>query len=240
MEMPMRLVTFLIVSILASGFFGSVKAQGSQATMQSFYDSTAFGIRIQANATVEASPGDDITVSLTLTGEAEAQVYVKNFSLSVFGFFNGTDKILMAETSAADFSLNNVSKTFNLTGFPVPDWVTGKTYVEITLAHNVTIVSNELMTTTINNNGFVCDFPVTDIKNVYLDKLLQDYEQLSLNYTALDNKLNDTLQKLNDTLQAKASDLDNTRTVAAVLGVTTVVFVATTMYLILRRPKQYW
>jgi len=232
MEMRMHFVTFVIVSILALGFFGSVKAQGPQATMQPFYDSTAFGIRIQANATVEASPGDNITVLLTLTGEADAQVYVKNFSLSIFGLLNGTDKILMAKTSATDFWLNNASRTFNLTSFPVPDWVTGKTYGEITLAHQV-IVSTGLTTTTINNDGFVCDFPITDIKNVYLDKLLQDYEQLSLNYTALD-------KKLNDTLQSNASGLDNTRTVAAVLGVTTVIFVATTMYLILRRPKQYW
>jgi hypothetical protein len=232
MEMRMHVVTFVIVSILALGFFGSVKAQGSQATMQPFYDSTTFGLRIQANATGEASPGDNITVLLTLTGEADAQVDVKNFSLSVFGFLNGTVKVLMAETSAADFSLNNASRTFNLTSFSVPDWVTGKTYGEITLAHQVT-VSTGFLNTTITNDGFVCDFPITDIKNVYLDKLLQDYEQLSLNYTALD-------KKLNDTLSANSGDLDNTRTVAAVLGVTTVVFVATTMYLILRRPKQYW
>jgi hypothetical protein len=232
MEMRMHFVTFVIVSILALGFFGSVKAQGSQATMQPFYDSTAFGLRIQANATVEASPGGNITVLLTLTGEADAQVTVKNFSLNVFGFLNGTDKILMAQTSASGFPLNNASRTFNLTSFPVPDWVTGKTYGEITLAHQATF-STGSVTTTITNDGFVCDFPMTDIRNVYLDKLLQDYEQLSLNYTMLD-------KKLNDTLNANASDLDNTRTVAAVLGVTTVVFVATTMYLILRRPKQYW
>jgi len=239
----MHFVTFVIVSILALGFFGSVKAQGSQATMQPFYDSTAFGIRIQANATVEASPGDNITVLLTLTRartlEAEAQVYVVNFSLSVFGFLNGTDKILMAETSDTDFWLNNASRTFNLTSFPVPDWVTGKTYGEITLAHQVT-VSTGFLNATINNDGFVCDFPMTDIKNVYLDKLLQDYEQLSLNYTVLDKNYTALDKKLNDTLNANVSDLDNTRTVAAVLGVTTVVFVATTMYLILRRPKEYW
>jgi hypothetical protein len=232
MEMRMHVVTFVIFSILALGFFGSVKAQGSQATMQPFYDSTAFGLRIQANATIEASPGDNITVLLTLTGEAEAQVYVKNFSLSIFGFLNGTDRTFMGETYAAGFWLNNTSRTFNLTSFQVPDWVIGKAYGEITLAHLI-VVSAGLATMTINNDGFVCDFPLTDIKNVYLDKLLQDYEQLSLNYTALD-------KKLNDTLQAHASDLDNTRTVAAVLGVTTVVFVATTMYLILRRPKEYW
>jgi hypothetical protein len=228
----MYVVAFVIVSILALGFFGSVKAQGSQATMQPFYDSTVFGLKIQANATVEASPGDNITVLLTLNAEADVQVYVKNFSLSVFGFLNGTDKILMAETSAAGFSLNNASRTFNLTSFQVPDWVTGATYGEITLAHQVT-VSTGLATTTINNDGFVCDFPMTDIKNVYLDNLLQEYEQLSLNYTALD-------KKLNNALQANASDLDNTRTVAVVLGVTTVIFVVTTMYLILRRPKEYW
>jgi hypothetical protein len=56
----------------------------------------------------------------------------------------------------------------------------------------------------------------------YLNKT---YWELQHNYTALQGSLN---------------ELDNTRSAVAALAITTVIFVATTIYVIMRKPKQYW
>jgi len=63
-----------------------------------------------------------------------------------------------------------------------------------------------------------------ELKGTY-EQLNQTYWGLRLNYTDL---------------QASVTDLDNTRRLAAVLGVTSVFFVVTTIYLVTRRPKESW
>jgi acyl carrier protein phosphodiesterase len=64
----------------------------------------------------------------------------------------------------------------------------------------------------------------SQLKNTY-DQLSQAYSDLQLNFTQL---------------QGSVTDLDNTRRLAAVLGVTSVFFVVTTVYLVTRRPKESW
>lgn len=64
----------------------------------------------------------------------------------------------------------------------------------------------------------------SQLKNTY-DQLNQAYSDLQLNFTQL---------------QGSVTDLDNTRRLAAVLGVTSVFFVVTTIYLVTRRPKESW
>jgi len=63
-----------------------------------------------------------------------------------------------------------------------------------------------------------------ELKGTY-EQLNQTYWGLRLNYTDL---------------QGSVTDLDNTRRLAAVLGVTSVFFVVTTIYLVARRPKESW
>jgi hypothetical protein len=63
-----------------------------------------------------------------------------------------------------------------------------------------------------------------ELKGTY-EQLNQTYWGLKLNYTDL---------------QGSITDLDNTRRLAAVLGVTSVFFVVTTIYLVTRRPKESW
>jgi len=63
-----------------------------------------------------------------------------------------------------------------------------------------------------------------EIKSTY-EQLNQTYWGLRLNYTDL---------------QGSLTDLDNTRRLAVVLGVTSVFFVVTTIYLVTRRPKESW
>jgi hypothetical protein len=89
--------------------------------------------------------------------------------------------------------------------------------------------------------------------NNTFSELNDTYRQLNDSYLQLNSsywELKDTYEQLNQTywglkqnytdLQGSVSDLDNTRRLAAVLGVTSVFFVVTTVYLVTRRPKESW
>lgn len=236
--MRKHMIMFVAAAILALGFVRNIGAQEPQQVTQTFLDSTAFGIRIQVNATGEVRPTENATIVLTLTNQTE--VYVTYFNLSVFGFLNGTTRILMANASEADFSLTNSSRTFNYT-FLVPEWVWGATYGEIKLGH-----SAKYGPVTVENEGFVFGFSMTNVRNVFLEglehnfaDLRQMYEQLNHTYVELNRTYVELAQNFS-TLQGTVNDLDNTRRVAAVFGITTVIFVATTLYFVLRKPREYW
>ena len=236
--MRKHVIMFMAVAVLALGLVRNIKAQELQQVTQTFLDSTAFGIRIQVNATGEVRPTENATIVLALTNQTE--VYVTYFNLSVFGFLNGTTRILMANASEADFSLTNSSRTFNYT-FVVPEWVWGATYGEIKLGH-----SAKYGPVIVQNEGFVFGFSMTNVRNVFLEglehnfaDLRQMYEQLNDTYVELNRTYVDLAQNFS-TLQGTVSDLDNTRRVAAVFGITTVIFVATTLYFVLRKPREYW
>jgi hypothetical protein len=55
--------------------------------------------------------------------------------------------------------------------------------------------------------------------------LNQSYWNLQGNYTSVQNSL---------------GELDNTRRLSTILAITTVFFLATTVYIVVRRPRDYW
>jgi hypothetical protein len=57
------------------------------------------------------------------------------------------------------------------------------------------------------------------------EQLNNTYWELQANYTSLTGNL---------------GELDNTRRLSTILGVTTAFFVATTVYLVVRKPKEIW
>ena len=84
-------------------------------------------------------------------------------------------------------------------------------------------------------------------------QLNQTYWQLNDTYGQLNQtywQLNETYNQLNQTywelhqnyteLEGTTSDLDNTRRLAVILGITTASFVATTLYLIMKKPREPW
>jgi len=89
--------------------------------------------------------------------------------------------------------------------------------------------------------------------NANYSQLNEAYNELNSAYSALNSnysQLRNTYDQLNQTyfdlqrnytqLQGSVNDLNNTRQLATVLGVTSIFFVATTVYLATRRPKSTW
>jgi peptidoglycan hydrolase CwlO-like protein len=178
--------------------------------------------------------------------------------LEVFGFINGTTELSMLNITDNNFFLNNTSKEYVNSTY-VPNWVWGVTFGEITMTYNATVESfGQTIVTTFPDvmNGF----PMTQVENTYLEALeaqntiLQaQLESLNESFQQLTNlfqNLTNTFAQLNQNYtelyqnytSAKGSvgDLDNTQHVATVLAVTTIVFLVTTVYLVMRRPKEAW
>ncbi|MGC8998312.1 MAG: hypothetical protein ACP5JW_02775 [Candidatus Bathyarchaeia archaeon] len=234
----------------------NVKAQ-NKTGIETFLDIKIPGIKVQVNATSEAQPTGLINISLGLTSEATT-IYIKTMNLTIYGFINGTEKIKIHSKVTGNFTLDKAKQYVYQNETVIPENVYGITYGEIDIAYNAT-VKDEL--------GFKHSYPfhdkfgftMTRVQNIRM-KVIE--EQLT-NLISFINQLNQTFQacfgksltaddllSLNQTywqlkhqcesLSKVQSELDNTRATVAILGVTTVIFLATTAYLLFRKPKSYW
>jgi hypothetical protein len=215
------LAFILLLPTLMFASISSLKAQASTENMKTFLDSEILGITIQVNATAETQPNQNITAIVSL--KRQANIYVGYLNLSIFGFVNGTYKTLMHNMADGDFSLDDTPRCYNCT-FTVPEQVWDMTYGEIIMTYNATYNAYP-MQTTIRYENISSGFTMTHIENVYLANLQAQYDQLQQNYTSL---------------QGHLTELDNTRSAVAVLAITSIFFVATTLYLMMRKPKDYY
>jgi hypothetical protein len=203
-------------------------------------------VTIQVNATAQTQPLGNLTVWLSLT--PQAGVSLKNFTLNVYGFINGTAPKTIGNILGENLTSETTSE-YNAS-FPVLGDVWGPTFGNITLNYSVSVYPATLLSVT---GGFY----MTNVENTFLENLesqirgLNDsYNQLNDTYNNLADKylqLNQTfthLQQNYTTLQNSMNELgsvkDNTTRVAAIFAITTVIFIATTVFLVLRRPKESW
>ncbi|MEM4703860.1 MAG: hypothetical protein QXJ02_02180 [Candidatus Bathyarchaeia archaeon] len=237
MRIKKTVITAIFAFALASAFFGNARAQTSTGDMRLVLDFNILEVTIRVYAPNETRPAENITITATLT--SHLMVEIKHFNLSVYGFVKGENKTLIASRSEEAFWRNSTTDVYNLT-FKIPENVWGIVYGEVTLVHSAhygSIVAN--------NDGVTCGFPVTFVKNVYLEELENTLQSLNQTFSEIFGvSLNsENLATLNITyleLQQSKSDLENTRSLAVVLGITSFFFVATTLYLVLRKPKEYW
>jgi len=247
----LRTVTSIFVMlILALTLVKSITAQTPEET-QTFFDSEIPGIKIQVNATAETRPSQNITVALNL--KPQTTVEVTYFNLSIFGFINGTYKTLMANITDSDFSLYPASKEYTCT-FKVPEQVWGVTYGEIVLTYTA-----RYGVVTINLKKLTCGFTMTDVENIYLKNIEEELKASTSTFNLLNqtfwtsflmNLSAENLARLNQTywelqqnytaLRGNLNELDNTRMAVGILAITTVFFVATTLYVVMRKPKEGW
>ncbi|HUW47133.1 MAG TPA: hypothetical protein VMW36_00085 [Patescibacteria group bacterium] len=235
----------ICVMALTLALINSASVHAGDEEMKVFLNSEMTGIRIQVNATAKTQPGENLTVFLTL--RATTNVHIDRINLEVFGFLNGTDQLSLGNVSAGNFDMNNTLKNYTKIVI-VPDNVWGITYGEIRLAYYADM------------GGFVAGFPnivngfpLTLVENTLLKNLEEQVKNLNescnqlaekySNLTETYSALNQTYWDLNQTYtsaQNSLGELDNTRRLTTILAITTVFFLATTVYIILRRPRDYW
>jgi hypothetical protein len=243
----LRIVTSIFVMlILTLALAKSTVAAQTPEEMETFFSSEYAGISIQLNATQETVPGANMTINLWINCTADG-VYVNYFNLSIYGYKHfryGLEKLELLLTSPIkeqSLVYHNASQC-NYT-ILVPTDVWDLTYAELHLKYAIKTSPYEYEET----------FPITTVRNVLWEELEQELTSLNETYLQLNStywQLNATFEQLNQTywelqqnytaLKGSVNELGNTRTAVAALAITTVFFVATTLYMVIRKPKQYW
>lgn len=236
------LVTVLVLMLTSIRF---TVAQEQTENMQTFLDFRFAEIEIRVNATREALPEESMNITLLVRSKA-ADINLENLNLTVCGFIEGQNKTVLGRIYRNTVSLNyNETIPFNDSFLiPADKHIWGATYGELSLQYCSVGISLSLPS---------IGFTMTHVRNVYLEnieeeyqKLSEDFNELQQNYTWIEGNYTELkgnyteLKGKYDELSKGATGLDNTKNIAIILAVTTVVFGATTIYLIVRKPKQSW
>ena len=248
----MRTVTLIFIMLILTLTLAKSTTAQTPEEMETFFSKKYVGISIELNATRETVPGANITIKLLVNCTAD-DVYVDYLNLSVYGYKHIgytlkkatlTSVCVMRQTPLAHHNASQHNYTI-----PVPNDVWDLTYAEL---HSKYIVVSEPF-------GFDETFSITTVRNVLWQELEEKYQNLNNTYWQLNStveQLNQTfwqmfqmnltaesLARLNETywsLKGSSNELDNTRMVVGILAVTSVFFVATTLYLVMRKPKESW
>ena len=217
--------------------------RGQTGDMEKFFSAGYAGVSINVYASPKTDPGGNMTIEVMINATAE-NVWIEYLNVSVYGFISGTEQILLNSSNVmSDEPLQFHQMIPSNITIVVPADVWGITYGQILLRYSFGDYSTE------RGPGF----PLTTVRNVYLEDLESRFRSLTQSHSLLSesfrnltiefDRLNQSYTELQGNysqLQGRIGDLDNTRTVAVILTITTVFFVATTFYLVMRRPKEYW
>jgi len=221
------MILAMLISTLP--FIHDAAAQEPPTDMQTFFKSQWPGMKIQVNATAEALPGDNITIILLVESKAD-NVYIVYLNLTIFGFIKGQNKTGLTSIYQSDTPLNYNERTEHNHTLIIPSDVWETTYGELSFQYSIEGFSYSL-----SQLGFT----MTHVRNVYLENLEEQFQSLSENFTELQQNYTE-LKDMYDELSKSIIELDNTRRAVVGLAITTIFFVATTIYLFLRKPRQYF
>lgn len=246
-----------------------MEAHAAGQNEKTFFDSEIHGISVQANATAETQPEGNLTVWLRvkLPQDSTYNVSVQLLQFEVIGFMNDTVEISIGNITGANVSLKGTETAEYSGNFSVPDWVSGATFGSIMLTNIDETYPSPGGSSTTRISSATGGFYMTSVENTYLKSLesqnedletqihvlnesvnvMNDtYNNLRASYVELNqnyNQLTENYSQLNQnytTLRGSMNELDNTREVAVILGITTVFFVASTILMIVRRPRERW
>lgn len=233
----------LAFALLALSLFllGAKNVESQVNGMQSFFSAEYGGVSLRVDASKEAFPGGDITIAVSVNATADG-VRIEYLNVVVYGFINGTQQILLNSTAVmatTPLQFNETVRFDNTIVVPTDVW--GVTYGQVFLRYAI-----KDLPSTERNPGF----PLTTVRNIYLENLESQLRSLNQSHSMLSEvykkltteyaKANAELAELIEARTQDSNDLYGTRTVATVLTITTVFFVATTLYLVMRRSKDYW
>lgn len=252
MKILKKIKTLIAIFVVLSLTLSRIQDVASQASsdMLTFYSEDYPGISIEVNATAETVPGENMTLNVRINCTARG-VSVDSITISVYGFRYGREKCPLLDSISL---MEDISLVFNHTSqwnhtLNIPNDVWDVTYAELYLKYSI-------MGTPFGDDP---NFSITIVRNVYLEELESMFQSLNQTYGLLNQTfwecfqmnltaenfalLNQTYWELHQnytSLKGSMGGFDTTRTAAIVLSVTTVFFAATTVYMMMRKPKQYW
>jgi len=217
------LVLSLSLSILLLTLtYGAVEGATSEER-RSVYEMDSLGLKVNIAAPYVANPGENITVTINVTAEASTGIEFEYIHISICGLRNETEEIVPPLEDLYIYMYTVPYQHDHI--IPIPnDTSPGLLYGVIEWGEWSMQFPGGGMKVTIENpppSGFV----VTYVKNLELEELQADYDELLANYTKLENY---------------QSDLGSTRNLMYLFVATTIVAAATAFVLLMRRPKRLW
>jgi len=202
------------------------------------FEYSLFNLKVHVRSPLEAYPNQSITVNITAT--ASAKLIVNYTAIELYTFNSST----MKDEKFTYIEHVNYSSPLSLTGgqsssetsynSTIPESALSVVYGKLILVWTET--GTDESTTYRREPTFI----ITSLKSSELERLKMENEELKKNITDINNTLTESLNNLTDIKNRYEGEIGNTRSVATFLAVTTIFFVATTVYLVMRKPKEYF
>jgi hypothetical protein len=208
------------------------------------YEYALYNLAVLVGTPMEAYPGQNITMSIA--ANASAKLTINYTAIEFYTFDNST---MMDENFSFivwidynnSMSLSSGQTTETSYNITIPDYASNIVYGKLILEWIET--GTEESNTYERNSTFIA----TSLKNLELERLRSKVPELEKenadlknNVTEINNTLTEALNNLTDTTNRYEGEASGTRSVITILAITTIFFVATTLYLVLRKPEQYW
>lgn len=211
----MTLCVFILVLI----FSVIVKAETEEE--KNAYRIEYGGLKVNISAPVQVYPGENINV--TVIAEAVTQINVKYIHIMIYGVTNATTEFTLANITHLENSILDLHEaTYNVS---IPDNLSpGLTYGVISCEWDFMGAPQK-----IPSSGF----SMTYIKNIALEHLQTEYEELSTKHQTI-------LQNYTELESEFQEEVGSTRNLAYVFIATTAVAIITVIVLLIRKPKKVW
>jgi len=199
-------------------------------------------IEVQIEYPFETYPNRNITINVAI--KALTNLIVNFTQVDLYVLHNETKEEILF------YSIHHISEPKLLKG---DEWF-NKTYEVFIPEYAINLVYGKLILKwTLRGTGEATSYErellvlLSYLRSLELENLRNENAMLKENLTNLQNELttlNNTLTELRNNLtdiqKRYEGELSGTRSTVVVLAITTVFFLATTAYLIFRKPKQYW
>jgi len=232
-------VILIMLMFLAATLIRDANTNSSDQIHTYKYTPIPNDLTVEIKNPLEAYPNQTINVNITIKALVNLTLNQVAIKLYTFNDSKFDDVIYVEKENPVSISSSQLlNKTSNVT---IHEQASNIVYGKLTLEW--TKKGSEGWETIGKEPTFIMAF----LKNLELERLRskvpeleKENAELKGNVTDLNNTLTDLLNNLTDIENRYAGELGGTRSAVAILAITTIFFVATTAYLFLRKPKQYW
>jgi len=209
------------------------------------YEYALYNLTVQVKNPCEAYPNQ--TININITAQASATLIINYTAIELYTFNESAAKdekfdcIVYVDEENPVLLSGGESLTEACYNITIPEHASNVVYGKLVLLWMEK--GTEESTTYRREPTFV----VLYIRNPELERLRnkvpeleRENAELKENITDINNTLTTLLNNLTDIKKRYEGELEGTKSVATILGVTTMFFAITTAYLFLRKPKEYW
>lgn len=226
-----------MLMLLATTMMHDANANSSDQVREYKYTPIPNDLSVEIKNPLEAYPNQTINVNVTIKALVNLAINRVAIELYTFNDSKFGDAIYVEKETPLS-SGESFNKTLNVTiSEQASNIVYGKLIVEWT----------KKGTEGWETIGRATTFIMTFLRNQELERLRnkvpgleKENAELKGNITDLNNTLTELLGNLTDIENRYEGELSGTRSAITILVIVTIFFVATTIYLFMRKPKQYW